>query len=332
MYTLVGGLRVAIKELKQELLTLLAREIGVEMYAVLKMDDEDELRMLNIADEQTVACNTADELCKGFAAAIKQKIAEYDEDDIVLKLSSADDRKNGLYFYDLDETPKEMQYMKRIIEKKEDIGTFNFKKDKLNTIVAILIVAGDAENKIVLYKRQYPVGLLSRDRYMLTPIRHENRFKKVDEDILRVDFNFQFFLWKNVVYIVDIDKMEKICSFHYIIKNEARKSVQKIEDAGILDNAEVLLDEIDNISFARKLTRVYKDSKVLGRVPNSRIISFTKEHSFFEKNPLKINDSEDKFILDTKKSKNTFIKLLNDNFLTSELTNYDYEALAKNNI
>ena len=102
-----------------------------------------------------------------------------------------------------------------------------------------------------------------------------------------------------------------------------------IFDADILDNVEVLEDELDNVTFARKLTRIYKDSKVLGKISKDVIVEFTKKHSYFKKNPLKSTD-ENKFILDTKKSKETFIKLMNDDFLKSELTNYEYESLAKN--
>lgn len=182
-----------------------------------------------------------------------------------------------------------------------------------------------------MYKQQYPISLLKRDRYMLTPIPHQNRLKKFNQDILRVDFNYQFFLWKDIIYISDIDKMERICSFHNIIVNEAKKSIQAIEQMDILDNVEVLSDELDNITFARKLTRVYKDSKVIGKVENAKIVAFSQQHSYFQKNPLKLNENKDKFLLDTKKSKNTFIKLLNDDLLTSELTSNDYEALAKNN-
>ena len=73
---------------------------------------------------------------------------------------------------------------------------------------------------------------------------------------------------------------------------------------------EVLEDELDNVTFARKLTRVYKVSKVLGVVPNKTIVEFTKKHSYFQKNPIKSNGK--KFVL------------------KSELTNYEYESLAKN--
>lgn len=38
------------------------------------------------------------------------------------------------------------------------------------------------------------------------------------------------------------------------------------------------------------------------------------------------------FALDTKVSKDLFVKLLNDDFLTSELTQLYYDSLAKDNI
>ena len=126
--------------------------------------------------------------------------------------------------------------------------------------------------------------------------------------------------------------MEKICGFQEIIKKEAEKSIEAIGTADLIEDVEVLHDELDNTAFARKLTQIYKDSKVLGKVEKKDIIAFTQRHPFFIKNPLKLNATEDKFVLDTKRSKNTFIKLLNDDLLTSDLTKAQYESLAKNNV
>lgn len=310
---------------------MLQEKKGITMYAIIRRQDEEIIRSINIADEQDTEDNTAQELLNGFIETINNKFSSYEDDDEIIKLSAADERKNGLYYYDLEELPREMDALMKVSNTKTDIETFNFQIDSLESISAFVIVVGNAEENIVMYKQQYPISLLKRDRYMLTPILHKNRLKKFDQDILRVDFNYQFFLWKDVIYISDIEKMEKICSFHNIIVNEAQKSIQVIEQMDILDNVEVLSDELDNITFARKLTRVYKDSKVLGKVENAKIIAFSQQHSYFQKNPLKLNESKDKFLLDTKKSKNTFIKLLNDDLLTSELTSNDYEALAKNN-
>lgn len=319
------------KELQQEIQEMLKRIKGITMYALIRRDNEENVKKINIADEHDPTDNTAQELLNGFVEAINNKFSSYEDENEIIKLSAADERKNGLYYYDLDELPKEMEVLMKISNPETDIETFNFKEDSLENISAFIIVVGNAEESIVMYKQQYPISLLKRDRYMLTPILHKNRLIKFDQDILRVDFNYQFFLWNDTIYISDIDKMEKICSFHNIIVNEARKSIQAIENMNILDNVDVLLDELDNITFARKLTRVYKDSKVIGKVENAQIIAFSQQHSYFRNNPLKLNENKDKFLLDTKKSKNTFIKLLNDDLLTSGLTSNDYEALAKNN-
>ena len=325
------GKRVKTKELQQEIQEMLKGIKGITMYALIRRDNEENVKKINIADEHDPTDNTAQELLNGFVEAINNKFSSYEDENEIIKLSAADERKNGLYYYDLDELPKEMEVLMKISNPETDIETFNFKEDSLENISAFIIVVGNAEESIVMYKQQYPISLLKRDRYMLTPILHKNRLIKFDQDILRVDFNYQFFLWNDTIYISDIDKMEKICSFHNIIVNEARKSIQAIENMNILDNVDVLLDELDNITFARKLTRVYKDSKVIGKVENAQIIAFSQQHSYFRNNPLKLNENKDKFLLDTKKSKNTFIKLLNDDLLTSGLTSNDYEALAKNN-
>ena len=320
-----------IKELKQEIQEMLKEKKGITMYAILKDEAKKVVKSINIADEQDTMDNTSQELMDGFVETVNNKFSSYDDNDEIIKLSAADERKNGLYYYDLEKVPDEMDILMKISEFKKDIATFDFRVDILEKILAFVIVVGNEEDHIIMYKQQYPISLLRRDRYMLTPILHQNRLKRVEQDILRVDFNYQFFLWKDKIYISDINKMEKICSFYDIIVSEAKKSIQTIEKIDILDNVEVLYDELENITFARKLTRVYKDSKVLGKVKNAAIIDFSQKHSYFQKNPLKLNDTKDKFLLDTKKSKNAFIKLLNDDLLTSELTRNDYEALAKNN-
>ena len=319
------------KDFKCEVQKLLQEKNGINLYAVLKSNEEKLIKFINIADEKDINDNTSQELLDGFTSSLENKLLSFDDDDEILKLSSADERINGLYYYDLDEFPIEMEMLKEVSDESKNINTFQFGQDSLDKIIAFIIVIGNAKQKLVMYKQQYPISLLKRDRYMFTPIPHLNRLKKFNQDILRVDFNCQFFLFDDIIYIMDIEKMEKVCSFYNIVVNEAKKSIQAIENMHILDNVEVLSDELDDISFARKLTRVYKDSKVIGNVDNKTIIEFSKWHTYFEKNPLKLNVKRDKFILDTKKSKNAFLKLMNDDLLTSHLTNYNYESLAKNN-
>ncbi len=322
---------MTIGELKNEIQQMFTESIGIKVYAILKNENENIVKSINIADEERQEHNSTESLQKGFCKCIENLLASYNEEDKIIELSSADERGKAVYFYDLEQLPSEMVMMKEIKEDADNVETYQFSKDTLDQIIAFIIQIGNANQSLVLYKQQYAISLLKRDKYMLIPMPHENRFKKFDEDILRIDFSCQFILWKDRIYIFDIEKMEKICSFHEIIVKEAKKSISEIKKVGILENVEVLYDELDNISFARKLTRVYKDSKVLGKVNNQELISFTRKHSYFTKNPIKVTEDGARLMLDTKKSKAAFVKLLNDDLLTSELTKTDYESLAKNN-
>lgn len=192
------------KELQQEIQEMLKGIKGITMYALIRRDNEENVKIINIADEHDPTDNTAQELLNGFVEAINNKFSSYEDENEIIKLSAADERKNGLYYYDLDELPKEMEVLMKISNPETDIETFNFKEDSLENISAFIIVVGNAEESIVMYKQQYPISLLKRDRYMLTPILHKNRLIKFDQDILRVDFNYQFFLWNDTIYIYRI--------------------------------------------------------------------------------------------------------------------------------
>ncbi|MCI8951581.1 MAG: hypothetical protein HFG49_16415 [Lachnospiraceae bacterium] len=91
------------KELKNEINQMLDGNIGIMLYAVLKTDEEKKVKFINIADEEGEEDNTSVSLLEGFTEIIRNKLDTYNEDDEVMRLSSADERKNALYYYDLDE-------------------------------------------------------------------------------------------------------------------------------------------------------------------------------------------------------------------------------------
>ena len=80
------------------------------------------------------------------------------------------------------------------------------------------------------------------------------------------------------------------------------------------------------------LSRVKKSSPIfkLG-ITKEAIIEFTKTTPELA-GKFKYSDDGNKIRLDTKKSKDAFLKLMNDSFLRSELTKQYYEASTKDNI
>ena len=262
-----------------------------------------------------------------FVDSIKERILDKD-DYSVIPLSTADDRNKCFYEYDLD-IPKELEALETIIGN-DQLDSFDFNDDSLSDICALIIVIADNNHAISLYKKLSPVEVIGRGSYMLW--KANQRFERFNNQLLRISGNFQLIRVESKIVILDLNLIEKSFGFHDFIKREAIIGLNVIREKGIVSNINVLEDLIDNVSFARKLTKIARNSPVIKEnIPNVNIIKFSKNHPAV-KGKIKYTDDGGQFKLDTKASKNLFIKLLNDDFLTSELTSLYYDSLAKDNI
>lgn len=314
------------------ILNLVEKNVGLTLFFVMKSKGDDRvIKFVNLADEDKEE-NTTDELLKKYTDFLRWRFQKPEEFHIT-NLSSADDRKNAVYKYDLVELPEIFNKMQDTLSlMSKECPTFDHRKDDFSNITGIIIIIGNAEQNVVLFKENYPISLLKRDRFSLAPVKHKTRLEKVKKDIFKLDINFHFILFNGAFYIFDLNKLEKLTGFDGIIKNEALKSIETIKENGLVQDTQPLRDEIENITFSRKLTKIYRESKVIGKIPNDKIIQFVDKHDYFKKNPIKITPEKDQLIIDTKVSKKALVKLLNDDLLYSELTEFQYESLAKNNV
>lgn len=100
---------------------------------------------------------------------------------------------------------------------------------------------------------------------------------------------------------------------------------------GLVENIDALEIELENVSFARKFSKLVSNSPVLGKVSNQAIIDFTNTHPAL-RSKFRYSADGSKLQLVTKLSKKLFIKLLNDDYLTSNLTNQYYDSIAKDKV
>lgn len=170
--------------------------------------------------------------------------------------------------------------------------------------------------------------LLGRGSFCLIP--SNSRFEEFDKDVLRISQDYQFIRIGTEIYIKDLNVLEKFGGFKDIIKKEAREAVDNIELIGILEDTKGLRELLESdLTFARKLCKVGKYSPVLSlNIPNETIIRFSNEHPGIA-GQLKYSADGEHIKLNTKKSQKIFVKLLEDSYLTSELTRLYYDSIAK---
>lgn len=261
-----------------------------------------------------------------FIGAVNSTILNKDYN--VLPLSTADERGNCFYEYDL-ELPEELAHLEDIIGN-DDLETFSFQEDELTQIAAIIVVIADDEQETSIYKKLSPVEVVGRGGYMLW--KSNERFERFEDKLLRISPRFQVLRVAGQVIIADLSSIERSFGFHDVITREATASLDAISDMNIVSNMDSLHELVDDVSFARKLTRVARNSPVMQlNIPNPTIIAFAKAHPA-TKNKMRFNAGDTHFELDTRVAKDLFIKILNDDLLTSELTQKHYDSLAKDGV
>jgi hypothetical protein len=267
------------------------------------------------------------ELKKMFVDAIQLFIIAKDEYS-VLPLSTADERGKCFYQYDL-ELPDELQLLESTIGN-DNLQNFNFNANQLSGINSLIIVLADDNNEIAIFKKLSPIEVVGRGGYMLW--KSNQRLERFDDQLLRISPKFQVIRVGGEIVIIDLTAIEKSFGFHDVITREATLSLAVIRNMQLVSNIASLEELVSDVSFARKLTKVARNSPVIKHnIPNPDIIAFSKLHPLTKKK-MRYNEDETQFNLDTRVSKDLFIKILNDDLLTSELTKLYYDSLAKDGI
>ena len=294
-------------------------ELQIVFYA--NLEGINEPKKLDIRGEDLPELRTL------FVNAIQSSVIAR-EDYVILPLSTADERGKCFYQYDL-ELPQELQLLESVIGN-DNLQSFNFNNDKLSGIDSLIIVVADDNNEISLLKKVSPVEVVGRGGYMLW--KSNKRLEKFNDQLLRISSKFQIILVAGEHIILDLNSIEKSFGFYDVITREATASLSVINEMHIVSNIDSLEELVSNVSFARKLTKVARSSPVIKHnIPNANIIAFAKFHPLTKKK-MRFNVEGTQFVLDTRVSKDLFIKILNDDLLTSELTKLYYDSLAKDGI
>src|SRR6202040_3935557 len=241
-------------------------------------------------------------------------------------ITVADNRKNAAYYFDIDQLPDDLGVMKDLIDD-EDADLFDFNTDVYESITGFVFLLGNETEKIALYKKQYPINLLKRGS-ILRVYKVGTRLEEVTEDIISLNEKVDFMQLGDDVVIINVNTLEKFFGFEDVIKGQAQLSLGVIETAGFVLDVASLQEMISELSFARKLMRVRADSPVL-QLPFGRVRDFIKQHPQLRRT-MRFNADETRISLDTKTSKQLFLKLLDDDFLKSDLTQFLYETDIKN--
>ncbi len=309
------------------------QECGMNLYFILHQQDEYILKKANVRYD---AFDPIKEVLRDNLIQLRQMMDE--PTFAVLNLSGAEDRKNVIYQYDLDEELRPISLMKEVDINLFNEGyftannnrVFNFDTDNFEDVDAWVACYGVEGNHIIIYRKTFSVNLLKQGRNLFI-FKDAEQIDILKDDIFRIDGKIDFFLLDNTALIYNISILEKFNDFKDIVQRSARNSLQQIAAADLVSDLAALQERAqDDISFARKLIKVTTNALILNVVSKETIVQFARTHAYLSKR-LKVS-ADNKFELDKKTSQNLFVQLLDDAFLHSELSSNDYISPGKDKL
>lgn len=295
--------------------------ISLRLYFVVSTENGMELKLANIEQEVT------NSLLNQFKGYIQTKFID-NEELFFGNLTDADNHRNSAYYYDFDEKPGELSYLDTVLQNQEQTH-FNFNDDDLNNIKAFVILIGNEEHKISIYKKHYPINYLRRDS-ILKIFPAADRFEKVNTNILSISESFEFMQVGQSLIVLSVKVLEKYFGYEAIIRNKAINNLNLIQNSGLLVDIQLLTTLAEELKYAKRIVKIKPDTPVL-QLPVNRVILFITNHPILSRK-IRFNADSTQISLDTKVSQEHFIKLLNDDFLKSELTNLFYDSQSKDTL
>jgi hypothetical protein len=299
-----------IEELRQAIEAIFQAGINIHVYLGVNSEEGTNYSRADLDD------NSARSVCEEFVSSIRRYFAN--EDLVVHTLSQIDNRDNAIWHYDLQTVPDAFAGLSAL-PTRDNIPVFSFEHSSIADVKTVSIKISSAAASVLFFKQLYPVSLIKQDQILLFKV--GDRFQQVPGDVLKITGGFDLLIIDDEFYISNFKKFEKSFNFDDVSNRIHRATAARIIGLGIVNDAKSYL--ANGHAPKRDLLRV-AHSEVL-QLPIERILAFANSRVELA---LKIVDGQ--IQLKSKEHVKRFIKLLNDDYLKSELTENNYDSLAKN--
>lgn len=287
---------------------------GFEVFACLKKDGELSYCRFTLEDKDSNSFK--DYIRDEISACISNKYLAEAFD--LKQISDLHDNTHSLY-----EIAQNDNYSPFSFLNKEAVGYYkDINKPFLHGFLFKFILD---DKKFVAYQQVYPVTIPQNKKGTFI-YSQNNIYKEFKKDLLRIDYRVDLLIVDNSIITENINLLQNKFNFEAFIRNESQKTIDLIIGMNIVEDMGKIIafEGKEKLTNAKKLMKI-KDSPVL-KMEKSVLIERLKTLSRY-KGKLKIEN--DVIQVNTNKDVIELLKILNDDYLISELTEKSYESSSK---
>ena len=286
---------------------------GVDVYVCLKDEEQ------GFYVEKMMSMNSLKDRIRSIVLEVlntqylQEEVEYFDILDVI-------DNKKAVYVLEQNDEYKPFALLN---ENMDEIPSFD-EKD-IGKVLGFLFKLNLNSKKFFIYQQAY-VGSKIQAKNNLRIIQKDDVFEIVDKEMLKIDKRGELLILNNTILVRNVKVLQDFFGFQKFVRNRAQSVILKLEELDILANIDVL-KEYQN---GEKLTI----SKKLMKIKNSPVLEMNKDE-LLNKIPLVpryrniIHIDNGKIRTNTKKDVDNLLKLLNDDYVRSELTDKEYDSTSK---
>lgn len=295
----------------------------LQMYGFIAGDDN----VYRIALTEDLETELINVVANGVQSLLVDKVYE------IVSFSTADERKDRYYLYDLEEKPERMVQMS-FVDGNHNVEHLNLQQHKVDEINTVIFNVSDGNgHSFSVYKLLSPVEKVVKSTHLVLAKfgLGDGVLEEEKNPLMKIGPRFQIVYTDNSYIFLESSTIESSFKLNQLLNNEAAKNIQIIEQTHLLKDVAKLQKYAEKSAFSRKMVGVMRDSKVIkANIPKEQVFRFIANDAKLRKQ-LKIEeiDGERYISINNIQSAKCFLDLLNDEFLKSNLTGQEYQAVAK---
>jgi hypothetical protein len=215
----------------------------------------------------------------------------------------------------------------KLIQDAPEDNWYNSTKLKYDDIWAYWIKVYGKGNTFYIIKKVTASKVLKTGG-KLALIFKDDVFKNLNTDVLTMDGTFDAIFFNDTLMFENKQNFEKALLYQQVKQEVAEATLNDISQIGLVEDFDKVKEFLkDDYHSINKLNKIKER-------PYFKTLTFATCKQIIQDYNIKIDidEANGKFNLTTKEQAKLFIKLLNDDFLISEMTNAKYDATSKGDV
>ncbi|MBB6447993.1 Kiwa anti-phage protein KwaB-like domain-containing protein [Bacillus benzoevorans] len=271
---------------------------------------------------------------KVLTAETLNEVAEQLNNIIVNHLSKIQSQNKEFRVYDIDDSTDD--YV-QIINKNDVPATSNLLTPIINNSADPFIseseifsslwayaVQTEINNKKLVWFRKYSKGKVLKKGFKDAVLFRDGKFSKIEHDVFQIDEKVDCFIWNDEIYISQHHNFEKIFSYDDQYEEKVGEALEVIKESFSYIDHESLQLYVEKDSIQKRKLAAIMHNGVYKKYGFNEVVATIEKYNL----DIEVNTQEQKVNL-TPKDSRRFLKILNDDYLRSEVTKVRYESIAK---